>query len=34
MTSVLTAGRKEVFERIAKEQGIRPLGAEYLGTRS
>lgn len=24
---------KEVFERIAKEQGIRPLGAEYLGTR-
>ncbi len=23
----------EVFERIAKEQGIRPLGAEYLGTR-
>ena len=24
---------KEVFERIAVEQGVRPLGAEYLGTR-
>lgn len=24
---------KEVFDRIAKEQGVRPLGAEYLGTR-
>lgn len=24
---------KEVFERIVKEQGVRPLGAEYLGTR-
>ncbi len=23
----------EVFDRIAKEQGVRPLGAEYLGTR-
>ncbi len=34
MTSVLNGPvGKEVFERIAKEQGIRPLGAEYLGTR-
>ena len=24
---------QEVFERIAKEQGIRPLGATYMGTR-
>ena len=34
MTKVLNGpvGQK-VFERIAKEQGIRPLGAEYLGTR-
>ena len=24
---------QEVFDRIAKEQGIRPLGAQYLGTR-
>jgi TRAP-type transport system periplasmic protein len=34
MTSVLNGPvGKEVFERIAKEQGIRPLGAQYLGTR-
>jgi len=34
MTTVLNGPvGKEVFERIAKEQGIRPLGAEYLGTR-
>jgi tripartite ATP-independent transporter DctP family solute receptor len=24
---------QQAFERVAKEQGIRPLGAEYLGTR-
>lgn len=24
---------KQMFDKIAKEQGIRPLGAEYLGTR-
>jgi len=24
---------QEVFERVAKEQGVRPLGAQYLGTR-
>jgi tripartite ATP-independent transporter DctP family solute receptor len=24
---------QEVFERVAREQGIRPLGADYLGTR-
>jgi tripartite ATP-independent transporter DctP family solute receptor len=24
---------QEVFERIAKEQGVRPLGAQYIGTR-
>ncbi|HPY11859.1 MAG TPA: sialic acid TRAP transporter substrate-binding protein SiaP [Sphaerochaeta sp.] len=34
MTSVLNGPiGAEVFDRIAKEQGIRPLGAEYLGTR-
>lgn len=34
MTSVLNGEVGEVvFERIAKEQGIRPLGAQYLGTR-
>ncbi len=34
MTKVLNGEvGKEVFERIAKEQGIRPLGAQYLGTR-
>jgi tripartite ATP-independent transporter DctP family solute receptor len=34
MTNVLNGEvGKAVFERIAKEQGIRPLGAEYLGTR-
>jgi len=34
MTSVLNGEvGKEVFDRIAKEQGIRPLGAQYLGTR-
>ena len=34
MTTVLNGPiGAEVFERIAKEQGIRPLGAEYLGTR-
>jgi tripartite ATP-independent transporter DctP family solute receptor len=34
MSSVLNGeiGR-QIFERIVKEQGIRPLGAEYLGTR-
>lgn len=34
MTTVLNGPiGAEVFDRIAKEQGIRPLGAEYLGTR-
>ena len=34
MTTVLNGPvGEEVFERIAKEQGIRPLGAQYLGTR-
>jgi tripartite ATP-independent transporter DctP family solute receptor len=34
MTSVLNGEiGKQVFERVAKEQGVRPLGAEYLGTR-
>ena len=34
MTSVLNGEiGKEVFERVAKEQGVRPLGAQYLGTR-
>lgn len=34
MTTVLNGPvGQEVFDRIAKEQGIRPLGAEYLGTR-
>ena len=34
MTSVLNGPiGAEVFDRIAQEQGIRPLGAEYLGTR-
>jgi len=34
MTSVLNGPiGAEVFDRIAKEQGIRPLGAQYLGTR-
>jgi len=34
MTAVLNGeiGR-QAFERVAKEQGIRPLGAQYLGTR-
>ena len=34
MTSVLNGPiGAEVFDRIAKEQGIRPLGAQYLGPR-
>ncbi|GHV92722.1 C4-dicarboxylate ABC transporter [Spirochaetia bacterium] len=34
MTKVLNGDiGKQAFERIAKEQGVRPLGAEYLGTR-
>ena len=34
MTKVLNGEiGKVVFERVAKEQGIRPLGAQYLGTR-
>ncbi len=34
MTGVLNGPvGQEVFDRIAKEQGIRPLGAQYLGTR-
>ena len=34
MTKVLNGEiGKQVFERVAKEQGIRPLGAQYLGTR-
>jgi len=34
MTKVLNGDiGKVMFERIAKEQGIRPLGAQYLGTR-
>lgn len=34
MTKVLNGPiGQQVFERVAKEQGIRPLGAEYLGTR-
>ena len=34
MTKVLNGDiGKAVFERVAKEQGIRPLGAQYLGTR-
>ncbi|HCG62742.1 MAG: C4-dicarboxylate ABC transporter substrate-binding protein [Spirochaetae bacterium HGW-Spirochaetae-4] len=34
MTTVLNGEvGKQVFDRIAKEQGIRPLGAQYLGTR-
>jgi tripartite ATP-independent transporter DctP family solute receptor len=34
MTAVLNGPiGKEVFERVVKEQGIRPLGAEYTGTR-
>jgi len=34
MTKVLNGEiGKAVFERVAKEQGIRPLGAQYLGTR-
>jgi len=34
MTNVLNGPvGQEVFDRIAKEQGIRPLGAQYLGTR-
>ena len=34
MTTVLNGEiGKQAFERVAKEQGIRPLGAQYLGTR-
>jgi tripartite ATP-independent transporter DctP family solute receptor len=34
MTRVLNGPiGQEAFERVAKEQGVRPLGAEYLGTR-
>lgn len=34
MTEVLNGEvGKEVFDRIAEEQGVRPLGAQYLGTR-
>ena len=34
MTKVLNGPiGQEVFERVAREQGIRPLGAQYLGTR-
>lgn len=34
MTKVLNGPiGKAMFERVAKEQGIRPLGAQYLGTR-
>ncbi len=34
MTKVLNGEiGKAAFERVAKEQGIRPLGAQYLGTR-
>jgi tripartite ATP-independent transporter DctP family solute receptor len=34
MTKVLNGPiGKVIFERVAKEQGIRPLGAQYLGTR-
>lgn len=34
MTKVLNGEiGKTAFERVAKEQGIRPLGAQYLGTR-
>jgi tripartite ATP-independent transporter DctP family solute receptor len=34
MTKVLNGPiGQQVFERVAKEQGVRPLGAEYLGTR-
>jgi tripartite ATP-independent transporter DctP family solute receptor len=34
MTKVLNGPiGQQVFERVAKEQGLRPLGAEYLGTR-
>jgi TRAP-type transport system periplasmic protein len=34
MTKVLNGDiGKAAFERVAKEQGIRPLGAQYLGTR-
>ena len=34
MTKVLNGEiGKQAFERVAKEQGIRPLGAQYLGTR-
>ena len=34
MTKVLNGPiGQQVFERVVKEQGIRPLGAEYLGTR-
>ena len=34
MTKVLNGPiGQQVFERVAKEQGIRPLGAQYLGTR-
>ena len=34
MTKVLNGDiGKAAFEKVAKEQGIRPLGAEYLGTR-
>ena len=34
MTKVLNGDiGKVIFERVAKEQGIRPLGAQYLGTR-
>jgi tripartite ATP-independent transporter DctP family solute receptor len=34
MTKVLNGPiGQQVFDRVAKEQGLRPLGAEYLGTR-
>jgi tripartite ATP-independent transporter DctP family solute receptor len=34
MTKVLNGPiGQQTFERVAKEQGVRPLGAEYLGTR-
>lgn len=35
MTSIFNGGiGKEAFDRIAAEQGVRPLGAMYLGTRN
>jgi tripartite ATP-independent transporter DctP family solute receptor len=34
MTSVLNGPiGQQIFEQVAKEQGVRPLGAQYLGTR-